>query len=119
MVTKVVKTPNTTNDLHVLVWMLLALGLTTLALSFVLKRRFLANAINMQRPEMVQTALIVAWALCEVTALFGLVVFFVTGSSAYYIFFIFGALGVLLHFPRRNDLLAATFKDGGQGFTMR
>jgi hypothetical protein len=103
----------------ILVPILLALSILTLALSFVLKRRFYSQAIDRQSPAMLQTGLIVALALCEVTALFGLIIFFVTGCHYYYLFFVLSVLGMLLHMPRREPLRAASFKSGGPGFMMQ
>ena len=119
LITNIIEAPPANADNMMLVWILLALGVFAFALSFLLKRKFLSQAIDQQRPDMVQTGLILGLALCEVTALFGLLVFFVTGTSYYYIFFIISALGMLLHIPRREHLRAAAFKDGGQGFTMQ
>ena len=119
LITNIIEAPPAHADNMMLVWVLLALGVFAFAISFVLKGKLLSQAIDRGRPEMVQTGLIVALALCEVSALCGLVVFFVTGAGYYYIFFIISALGMLLHMPRREHLRAASFKDGGQSFTMQ
>ena len=119
LITNIIEAPPVNTDNMMMAWILLALGVFAFALSFILKRRLLSMAIDQGRPEMVQTGLIVAMALCEVSALCGLVVFFVTGTKYYYIFFIISVLGMLLHMPRREHLRAASFKDGGQGFTMQ
>ena len=119
LITTIIDAPPAHADNMMLVWILLALGVFAFALSFILKRKLLSMAIDQGRPEMVQTGLILALALCEVSALCGLVVFFVTGTNYYYIFFIISALGMILHMPRREHLRAAAFKDGGHGFTMQ
>lgn len=97
-----------------LFWVLLAASIFPLLTSFVLKRKLLALSVTEQRPFLVQIAMILAVALCEAVALFGLLVFFTTATPYYYIFFIISALGILLHLPRRDQLLAASYK--GQGF---
>ena len=45
---------------------------------------------------MVQTAYIMAFALCEATAIFGLVAFFVSGAQYYYFFFVLSGFGIIL-----------------------
>jgi hypothetical protein len=94
----------------VLVWIFLALGLSSFALSFVLKRQFFARSITEQKTALVQTGFVIALALSEVPGLLGLTLYFVTGINYYYLFFMISALALLLHLPRRDDLSAATAK---------
>jgi hypothetical protein len=54
--------------------------------------------------------MIVAVGLCESVGLFGLMVYFVTTTPYYYVFFIVSVIGILLHMPRRDQLLAASYK---------
>jgi hypothetical protein len=89
---------------------LLALALSTIIVSFPVKNRYLTRAAEQQKVELVQPAYAVALALCEVSALLGLVDFFLTGNRYYYILFILAACGQLLHFPRREHLINASFK---------
>ena len=70
--------------------------------SFVVKPRLrgrvdLPNAAARRR-----AADIMALALCEAAALFGVVAWFMTGWSRSYIFFGMGLAGILLHYPRRE-----------------
>lgn len=51
------------------------------------------------------------YAMCEAGALFGLVDLMVTGNRYYFVVMMTGALGILLHFPRRDHLLGATYKN--------
>ena len=85
-------------------------GLIAIAFSFLIKSKALANAAAQQKIDLVQPAYILAWALCEVSALLGMLVFFATNNRYYYALFILGALGQLVHFPRREHLLDASFK---------
>ena len=78
-----------------------ATGLTTVALSFLLKPRLIAQAARERRADLVTTGYVLAFALCEACALFGLVAHFATGARESPYFFIPAALGLLLHFPRR------------------
>lgn len=100
--------PNGHSDAIVLA--LLVAGFTVFALSFVLKKQTLEQAIQRQNIAGVQTALIIALAMCEAICLLGLVAFFAFSSPYYYAFFIIGAIGLLLHFPRRSHLYDATHK---------
>ena len=89
---------------------LLAVGLSTTLLSFLIKSKLLAKATDQQQPQGVQQAYVVAWAMCEVSALLGVIDFFLTANSYYYSLFVLGALGELLHFPRREHVINASFK---------
>jgi hypothetical protein len=51
-----------------------------------------------------------AWAITEVAALLGLLDFFLTTDRYYYVLLIIAALGLLLHFPRREHVVNAAFK---------
>jgi F0F1-type ATP synthase membrane subunit c/vacuolar-type H+-ATPase subunit K len=96
---------------------LAATALTTFALSFIVKPRLLARAAAERRPDLVTTGYIIAFALCESCAIFGLVAHFTTGAREAYYFFVPAALGFLLHFPRRRHFDDADGNNGaGQGF---
>ncbi|HEY6189646.1 MAG TPA: hypothetical protein VIW80_18475 [Pyrinomonadaceae bacterium] len=98
-----------------LLWVFAGLGVIVLLLSFVLKGRMLAQSVKAQRPELVQSAMILAVGLCEAISIFGMVAYLTTGTRHYYIFFIVSVIGILLHMPRRNQLLAASYKGQGSG----
>lgn len=87
------------------------LGIVPVALSFLLKQRMLNKSVETQQPALVQSAYVLSFALCEVSALFALVDHFVTGSAYYYIGFAVAVLGLLLHFPQKKHLLAAARKE--------
>ena len=108
-ITKFMPMPENKNNTAI-VLMLSAVALFELALSFILKKRFLDQAIAKQDPVLVQTAMIIAVALCEAICLFGLVSFFAFASPYYYVFFILGGLGMLLHFPKRSHLHDTAYK---------
>ena len=95
-----------------LLLVLAAVGLVTFALSFVLKAKLLSQAAAQRRPELATTAYIIAFALCESVALFGLVAHFATGAPESLYFFVPAALGLALHFPRRMN-----FEDPTRGTT--
>ncbi len=91
---------------------LAAAGLTSVALSFILKAGFYRRGAERRQPEQVQTGFVVAMALCESAVLLGLVGLFVTWNDYAYGLFALGALGELLHFPRREQLLSAYHEPG-------
>ena len=86
---------------------LLGVGVASALISFPIKAKLLNRAIELQRVQMVQQTYIVAWAINEVAALLGLLDFFATGDRYYFVLFIVGALGQLLHAPRREDIVNA------------
>ena len=83
------------------------LAFLAVAASFVLKRHFYAHAVERREPARLQTGFLLALVFCEFSALLGMVVLFVTLNKAGYLLFVLGALGQLLHFPRRDQLAAA------------
>jgi hypothetical protein len=101
---------NAAADNPALAIVLIGMGFTSLVISFVIKRTFLAKSVAMQDLKLVQQAYIVALALCESAALFGLLIHFATGSVYYYAGFALAIVGMLLHFPKKQHLLDATFK---------
>lgn len=85
-------------------------AVTCVALSFAFKRRLYERAVEAQDPAQVQSGLIIALALCEASTLFGLVLAFAFDYPYFLFWFILGIGGMLLHFPKQNDLLAAGYK---------
>lgn len=86
------------------------LGLVLVSASFAVKGTFYRRAAERQEPARMQTGFILALLLCEVTAMLGLVALFVTLSEYSYLLLALGALGELLHFPRREEVLSAYYK---------
>ena len=89
----------------------IVIALAAIPLSILIKKKILAQAVEQQRTEVVQQAYIIAWAITEVGALLGLVDFFATGHPHYFVPMIIGALGVILHFPNRQHIIDASFKN--------
>ncbi|MCM3902161.1 MAG: hypothetical protein ND866_10685 [Pyrinomonadaceae bacterium] len=94
---------------------LTALGTVLVLVSFPVKRTFLERSVERQEVELVQKGLVFACAICEVSALLGLVERFVTNNRGYYLLFLISAIGIALHFPRREQLLSATYKTSWNG----
>ncbi|MDQ2922566.1 MAG: hypothetical protein M3R52_13260 [Acidobacteriota bacterium] len=89
---------------------LTAVGTILVVVSFAVKRKFLERSVDRQQIDLVQKAFVIAGAMCEVSALLGLLERFVTGNRDYYLLFLIAAAGAALHFPRREHLAAATYK---------
>jgi len=97
---------------------LTAVGIFFVVISFAVKRKFLQQSVEKQDVGLVQKGIVIACALCEVSALLGVLEHFVIGNREYYLLFLLAAAGIALHFPRREQLLAATYKTfkGGANF---
>ena len=85
-----------------------SLGLVPVGLSFLLKQRALAKSVATQRLDLVQSAYVLSFALCESSALLGLMDHFITGSKYYYFAFALAGVGLLLHFPQKQNLVNAS-----------
>lgn len=99
----------------ILIGALTAMGTLLVILSFAVKRKFLAQSVEKQSLDLVQKALVIACAMCEATALLGLLERFLIGNREYYLLFLIAAIGTALHFPRREHLLSATYKTSPDG----
>jgi hypothetical protein len=86
-------------------------------ISFAVKSKFLQRSVVKQDVTIVQKGFIIAWAMCEVSALIGLVERFVIGNNDYYILFLLAVIGIALHFPRAENLKSASFKSSPTGIS--
>jgi NADH:ubiquinone oxidoreductase subunit 2 (subunit N) len=93
---------------------LTALGTFLVIVSFAVKRKLLERSVEKQDVSLVQKALVIACAMCEVSALLGLLERFVIGNREYYLLFLLAAAGTAFHFPRRSQLESATYKNPAQ-----
>jgi hypothetical protein len=108
--TLVVGTPKNAVPNEVLSLAVVVIGVSMTLVSILIKTKFLARAIEQQRVDVLQQGYILAWAVSEGAALLGLLDFFATGNRFYYAGLVIGAIGQLVNFPRRQDILAAAFK---------
>jgi hypothetical protein len=108
--TLVARRPENAEPNNTLFLVLVGIALSTTLISFLIKDKLLNRAVDQQQVPLVQQAYVVALALCEVAALLGVLDFFMTGDRYYYILFIIGACGQLLHFPRREHVINASAK---------
>ena len=93
---------------------LTALGTFLVVVSFAVKRKLLDRSVERQDVSLVQKGLVIACAMCEVSALLGLLEHFVIGNREYYLLFLIAAAGTAFHFPRRSQLEAASYKNPAQ-----
>ena len=100
--------PSTAAPNKVLSLAFLAVGMLVTIASLLVKQVILSRSVAQQKVDMVQQAYIVAWALCEVSALLGMLDFFVTANRYYYLPFVIALFGDLINFPRRQDVEAAS-----------
>ncbi|HEY0405638.1 MAG TPA: hypothetical protein VGC89_07910 [Pyrinomonadaceae bacterium] len=92
---------------NLLVIVLTAIGTFVMACSYFFRQKMLARAIERQRAESVSGAYIVAFAMCEVSALCGLLIRFTTNERAYYFLFVMAVIGLVVNLPRRSDIFNA------------
>jgi hypothetical protein len=95
---------------RMLTFMFTAAGTLMAIVSIVVKQKFLAQAAEQQRPSLVATGYIVAFAFSETAAILGLMDRFVTGNRYFFVLLIIAAIALALHWPRREHLLAACYK---------
>jgi NADH:ubiquinone oxidoreductase subunit 2 (subunit N) len=102
------------NRSSLLIVVLTALGVFLVIASFAVKQKLLKRSVENQDVGLVQKALVIACAMCEVSALLGFVERLVIGNREYYWLFLFAAGGIALHFPRRSQLESANYKKLGE-----
>jgi hypothetical protein len=103
------KQPNTG-----LVITLMVVGFLLVMTSFAVKNKLLVRSVEKQDSTLVQKGLVMACAMCEASALLGLIERFLIGYRHYYFLFLFSATGIALHFPRRVQLQNAGYRNQGQ-----
>lgn len=86
------------------------LALINLGLSFFMKSQSAKRAIDERNPRLLQTGTIIACAFCESISIMGLILAFAFHYQYFFLWFALGVFGILLHFPKRGDFLAADFK---------
>ncbi|MBA3352209.1 MAG: hypothetical protein H0U23_07270 [Blastocatellia bacterium] len=87
-----------------------ALAIVFVILSFVMSQQHMRRAIQDQDAGCIQTGLVLGCALSEVPSILGLILAFFFDHPYFYVWIAVGALGVLLHFPRKGNLDAARYK---------
>ena len=85
-------------------------AVTAVLFSFAFRRRLNERAVAERSTAQVQTGLVIALALCEASSLFGLALAIAFDYQYFFLWFALGILGMLLHFPKRDELHAASYK---------
>ena len=85
-------------------------------ISFPIKSKLLTLAVDRGQVQQVQQAYVVAWAVTEVGALLGVLDYFMTTNRYYYVLFLIAACGQLLHFPRSEHVISASFRTNRESF---
>lgn len=91
-------------------------AITVVILSFAFRKKFNERAVAEQSPALMQQGLIIACVLCEASSLFGLALAFAFDYQYFFLWFVLGITGILLHFPKRDGLLAASVKNSDSEF---
>lgn len=86
------------------------MSLTTLVISFLLRSRMLKQSEIDQNVSLVQTALVVSYALCESISLVGFMLAMLADYQYFFLWFAGGIAGIVLHFPRKEYISRATYK---------
>ncbi len=81
---------------------LLIAGIGLVAASFVLPKRLFPQPESGRDLAKERSALVIALAMCEAPAIFGVIVHFAMGSPWYWLFLAIGFAGLLLHRPKRD-----------------
>lgn len=89
---------------------LAAAGFMSVVLSFVIAPHFKNQAISQQKPELIQTALVIGCAMCEACSILGIILAFAFNYQYFFLLIALGILAVIFHFPKKSDLEAASFK---------
>lgn len=84
------------------------LAIVNLVISFVIEKRCVEQAIAERKFQYIQTGLIIACALCEAISLLGMVLAFTFAYQYFFLWFALGILGIILHFPKRDNVIAAS-----------
>ena len=85
-------------------------AVTAVLSSFGFRKRLNERAIAAQDTGQVQSGLIIALALCEASSLFGLALAFAFDYEYFFLWIGLGVIAMLLHFPKRDGLHAASYK---------
>ena len=86
------------------------MAIMNLFIGLFLRMQAVNRAIDEQKPEMLQTGMILGLAFCESLSLLGLVIAFAFNYQYFFLWFILAIIGMFLHFPKRQNFHEASFK---------
>jgi hypothetical protein len=84
-----------------------AAAIAVFVLSFILRNQHMRRAVADQDAGCVQTGLLLGCALSEISGFLGMVLAFVFDYQYFFLWIALAIIGILLHFPRRQNLLDA------------
>ncbi len=82
---------------------LLILACMLVAGSIPMRRAMFSGENGRQTPQEKRQGYIVALVMCQAAAVFGIIARFAFDSPKYYLFFVVGLFGQLLHYPRQDS----------------
>ena len=94
----------------VLIIALAFFGVINLVLSFVIRAQFAKMAIAEQNVSLLQQGIIIGLAFSESVGIFGVILAFIDNYQYFFIWNALAILAIILHFPRRQNLLDVTYK---------
>ena len=97
-------------DSALIVGLFAMLSASDIVIGLVLRKKTLERSVAEQSIPLVQTAMIIGCALSEAISLFGVMLAFAFNYQYFFLFSILGVIGILLHFPRRDDVHAASYR---------
>lgn len=97
-------------DQPLVVLLFAVMAIVLLVLSFVLRNQHMRRAVADQDASCIQTALVLSCALSEGCSILGLILAFAFDYQYFFLWIALGLIGILFHFPRREKLLAASYK---------
>lgn len=84
-------------------------------LSQVIARQHMRRAVRDRDASCIQTGLVIGCALSEISSILGVILALLFSYPYFYLWIALGTLGVLMNFPRRSNLDAATLEPGQLG----
>lgn len=97
-------------DNALIVGLFAVLSVSDIVIGLIIRKKTLERSVAEQSIPLVQTAMIIGCALSEAISLFGVMLAFAFNYQYFFLFSILSVIGILLHFPRRNDVHSASYK---------
>lgn len=86
-------------------------AISNLVASIFLAKKFIERGIDEQRVSLIQTAMILGCALSESISLIGIFMAFAFSYQYFFAWIVLGIIGMVLHFPQRDNIHKASFKN--------
>jgi F0F1-type ATP synthase membrane subunit c/vacuolar-type H+-ATPase subunit K len=85
-------------------------AISNLVFSIFLAKKFIERAIEEQKISLIQTAMIIGCALSESISLIGIFLAFAFSYQYFFAWIVLGIIGMVLHFPQRDNIHKASFR---------